>query len=150
MNEEVMIMVEFFEKIDELDDLFQDKGVQYDQGIEEMVGNGNDVIKLEMFILMGKNVEDYLDDDDVNDESDYCEENEDEFDEYLCDKFILEESQDFVYYYLIIKFGQIISNLFILFFYLIVFFFFYKLYVVVWRVKMFFFKSNVGFLILQD
>lgn len=124
MNEEVMIMVEFFEKIDELDDLFQDKGVQYDQGIEEMVGNGNNVIKLEMFILMGKNVEDYLDDDDVNDESEYCEENEDEFDEYLCDKFILEESQDFVYYYLIIKFGQIISNLFILFFYLIVFFFF--------------------------
>lgn len=54
---------------------------------------------------MGKNVEDYLDDDDVNDESDYCEENEDELDEHPRDKFILEESQDPAHYYPTTKSG---------------------------------------------
>lgn len=106
MNEEVTITVESSEKTDEPDDLSQDKGVQHDQGIEEMAGNGNNAIKSEMFILMGKNVEDYLDDDDVNDESDYCEENEDELDEHPRDKFILEESQDPAHYYPTTKSGK--------------------------------------------
>lgn len=105
MNEEVTITVESSEKTDEPDDLSQDNGVQHDQVIEKMAGNGNDAIKSEMFILMGKNVEDYLDDDDVNDESDYCEENENELDEHPRDKFILEESQDPAHYYPTTKSG---------------------------------------------
>ena len=101
MDEEVRVTVEAPDSVINPDSMSHNDSMQPKQMADDMAGNQSEAIETDVFILMGKRVENDLnvyEDDGKNDQRDEIDDDDDdEIDEYEDqprDKFILEESED--------------------------------------------------------
>ena len=106
MDEEVRVAVEAPDSMINPDSMSQNESMQPKQTTDDLSGNQSEAIETDVFILMGKQVENdlnvYKDDgkndqrDEINDDDndDNDEIDDDDGDDQLRDKFILEESED--------------------------------------------------------
>ncbi|XP_078311541.1 phosphatidylinositol 3,4,5-trisphosphate 3-phosphatase TPTE2-like [Crassostrea virginica] len=104
MDEEVRVTVEAPDSVINPDSMSHNDSMQPKQTADDMAGNQSEAIETDVFILMGKRVENDLnvyEDDGKNDQrheiDDDDDDDDDEIDEYddqPRDKFILEESED--------------------------------------------------------
>nr|XP_022341345.1 phosphatidylinositol 3,4,5-trisphosphate 3-phosphatase TPTE2-like [Crassostrea virginica]XP_022341346.1 phosphatidylinositol 3,4,5-trisphosphate 3-phosphatase TPTE2-like [Crassostrea virginica] len=106
MDEEVQVTVEAPDSMINPDSMSQNENMQPKQTTDDLAGNQSEAIETDVFILMGKQVENDLNvyeddgkndqrdeiDDDDNDDNDEIDDDND--DDQLRDKFILEESED--------------------------------------------------------
>ena len=106
MDEEVRVTVEAPDSVINPDSMSQNDNMQPKQTTDDLAGNQSEAIETDVFILMGKQVENDLNvykedgkndqrdeiNDDDNDDNDEIDDDND--DDQLRDKFILEESED--------------------------------------------------------
>ena len=102
MDEEVRVTVEAPDSVINPDSMSHNDSMQPKQTADDMAGNQSEAIETDVFILMGKRVENDLnvyEDDGKNDQRDEIDDDDDddeidEYDDQPRDKFILEESED--------------------------------------------------------